>query len=67
LLLGYYTDDGLLHYAERASTGITDKELKRLGIVLAPLHVPKMLLTGRRRVTAASVRRSSSRCGRKWS
>ena len=44
LLLGYYTDDGRLHYAGRAGTGITDKELKRLARVLAPLQVPKMRL-----------------------
>ena len=44
LLLGYYTDDGRLHYAGRAGTGITDKELKRLAGVLAPLQVPKMPL-----------------------
>ena len=30
LLLGYYTDDGQLHYAGREGTGMTDKELKRL-------------------------------------
>jgi bifunctional non-homologous end joining protein LigD len=44
LLLGYYTDDGRLHYAGRAGTGITDKELKRLAGVLKPLQVPKMPL-----------------------
>ena len=44
LLLGYYTDDGRLHYAGRAGTGITDKELKRLAGVLQPLQVPKMPL-----------------------
>jgi len=44
LLLAYYTDDGRLHYAGRAGTGITDKELKRLAGILAPLQVPKMLL-----------------------
>ena len=44
LLLGYYTDDGRLHYAGRAGTGMTDKELKRLAGVLAPLQVPKMPL-----------------------
>ncbi|SEP50932.1 bifunctional non-homologous end joining protein LigD [Rhodospirillales bacterium URHD0017] len=44
LLLGYYTDDGRLHYAGRAGTGITDKELKRLAGVLTPLHAPKMPL-----------------------
>ena len=43
-LLGYYADDGRLHYAGRAGTGITDKELKRLAGVLAPLQVPKMPL-----------------------
>ena len=44
LLLGYYTEDGRLRYAGRVGTGITDKELKRLAGVLAPLHVPKMPL-----------------------
>ena len=44
LLLGYYTEDGRLHYAGRAGTGITDKELKRLAGVLKPLQVPKMPL-----------------------
>jgi hypothetical protein len=44
LLLGYYTDDGRLHYAGRAGTGMTEKELKRLAGVLAPLKVPKMPL-----------------------
>ena len=37
LLLGYYTDDGRLHYAGRAGTGMTEKELKRLAGVLSPL------------------------------
>ena len=45
LLLGYYTDDGRLLYAGRAGTGMTDKELKRLACVLAPLEVPKMPLS----------------------
>jgi ATP-dependent DNA ligase len=44
LLLGYYTEDGQLRYAGRAGTGITDKELKRLGGVLTPLQTPKMPL-----------------------
>ncbi|TAJ81824.1 non-homologous end-joining DNA ligase [Reyranella sp.] len=44
LLLGYYTEDGRLRYAGRAGTGITDKELKRLAGVLAPLQVSKMPL-----------------------
>ncbi len=35
---------GRLHYAGRAGTGMTDKELKRLAGVLAPLQVPKMPL-----------------------
>jgi bifunctional non-homologous end joining protein LigD len=44
LLLGYYTEDGRLHYAGRAGTGITDKELKRLSDLLKPLQTPKMPL-----------------------
>ena len=44
LLLGYYTEDGRLHYAGRAGTGMTEKELRRLGGVLAPRLVPKMPL-----------------------
>jgi bifunctional non-homologous end joining protein LigD len=44
LLLGYYTEDRRLHYAGRAGTGITDKELKRLAAVLKPLQVAKMPL-----------------------
>jgi bifunctional non-homologous end joining protein LigD len=44
LLLGYYTEDGQLHYAGRAGTGMNDRELKRLAGVLAPLQVPKMPL-----------------------
>jgi bifunctional non-homologous end joining protein LigD len=44
LLLGYYTEDGCLHYAGRAGTGMNDRELKRLAGVLAPLQVPKMPL-----------------------
>jgi ATP-dependent DNA ligase len=44
LLLGYYTDDGRLHYAGRAGTGMTEKELKRLAGVLKPLQVSKMPL-----------------------
>ena len=39
-----YTDDGRLHYAGRVGTGMTEKELKRLAGVLAPLQVPKMPL-----------------------
>ena len=35
LLLGYYTEDGRLHYAGRAGTGMNDQELKRLAGVLA--------------------------------
>ena len=44
LLLGYYTEDGRLHYADRAGTGMNDRELRCLAGVLAPLHVPKMPL-----------------------
>jgi bifunctional non-homologous end joining protein LigD len=42
LLLGYYTEDGRLHYAGRAGTGMAAKELKRLAGVLAPLKVTRM-------------------------
>jgi ATP-dependent DNA ligase len=44
LLLGYYTEDGRLHYAGRAGTGMTDKELRRLAGLLAPLQVATMPL-----------------------
>jgi bifunctional non-homologous end joining protein LigD len=44
LLLGYYTEHGQLHYAGRVGTGMTEKELKRLARVLAPLQVAKMSL-----------------------
>jgi bifunctional non-homologous end joining protein LigD len=44
LLLVYYTEDGRLHYAGRAGTGMNDRELKRLAGVLAPLQAPKMPL-----------------------
>ena len=44
LLLGYYTYDGRLHYTGRAGTGMTEKELKRLAGVLAPLQIPRMPL-----------------------
>ncbi len=44
LLLGYYTDDGRLHYAGRAGTGMTDKGLKRLAGVLEPLQIKRMSL-----------------------
>ena len=38
------TRDGRVHYAGRAGTGITGKELKRPAGVLAPLSVAKMPL-----------------------
>jgi len=44
LLLGYYSDDGKLHYAGRAGTGFTDVELKRLAGVLRPLEMKRMPL-----------------------
>src|SRR5262245_39706804 len=44
LLLGYYSDDGKLHYAGRAGTGFTETELKRLAGVLRPLEVKRMPL-----------------------
>jgi DNA ligase D-like protein (predicted ligase) len=44
LLLGYSTEDGRLHYAGRAGTGMTVTELKRLARILRPLQVPRMPL-----------------------
>jgi DNA ligase D-like protein (predicted ligase) len=44
LLLGHYTEDGRLHYAGRAGTGMTVTELKRLARILGPLQVPRMPL-----------------------
>jgi bifunctional non-homologous end joining protein LigD len=44
LLLGYYDDDGKLHYAGRAGTGFAETELKRLAGVLRPLEVKRMPL-----------------------
>jgi len=38
------TEDGRLHYAGRAGTGMTEKELNRLAGILALLHVSKMPL-----------------------
>ena len=42
LLLGYYTEDGRLHYAGRAGSGMTMAELKRPSGVLRPLQVDRM-------------------------
>jgi ATP-dependent DNA ligase len=44
LLLGNYSDDGRLHYAGRAGTGITVKELKRLASLLERLQATQMPL-----------------------
>ena len=44
MLLGYYTEDGRLHYAGRAGTGFTEMELKRLTGALKPLEMPRMPL-----------------------
>jgi bifunctional non-homologous end joining protein LigD len=44
LLLGYYTEDGRLHYAGRAGTGMTSAELKRLNGILKPLATSQMPL-----------------------
>jgi bifunctional non-homologous end joining protein LigD len=38
LLVGHFDDTGLLHYAGRVGTGLTDAELGRLATLLAPLH-----------------------------
>ena len=43
-MLCYYTEEGRLHYAGRAGTGMTQKELKRLSGVLAPLQANQMPL-----------------------
>ena len=71
LLLGYYTEDGRLHYAGRAGTGMTAKELKRLAGVLAPLQMPQMPLAEPPPRDNRFGSRSSSQkcigCGRKWS
>jgi bifunctional non-homologous end joining protein LigD len=45
LLLGYYTEDGMLRYAGRVGTGITVAELKRLAGRLAPLKAARMPLS----------------------
>jgi bifunctional non-homologous end joining protein LigD len=37
LLLGVYEDDGALRYVGRVGSGFTDRELKRLEVLLAPL------------------------------
>jgi len=56
LLLGYFTDDGRLHYAGRAGTGMNEKELKRLaGVDRYRCQGCRWL--SRHRVTAASARR----------
>jgi bifunctional non-homologous end joining protein LigD len=44
LLLGFYAADGGLHYAGRAGTGFSEKELARLAGVLGPLETPRMPL-----------------------
>ena len=47
LLLGYYAEDGRLHYAGRAGTGFNERELARLAGVLKPLETPRMPLDKR--------------------
>jgi ATP-dependent DNA ligase len=44
LLLGYYTEDGRLHYAGRAGTGFNERELARLAGLLKPLETRRMPL-----------------------
>lgn len=44
LLLGYYGEDGKLHYAGRVGTGMTVAELKRMAQLLAPLKATRMSL-----------------------
>lgn len=43
-MLGYYIEDGKLHYAGRVGIGMTDAELKRLAAVLKRLQVKTMPL-----------------------
>jgi bifunctional non-homologous end joining protein LigD len=38
LLIGYYADDGVLHYAGKVGTGFTDAELERLESLFEPLR-----------------------------
>ena len=38
LLLGYFEDDGTLHYAGKVGTGFTERELERLDGLLRPLE-----------------------------
>ena len=57
LLLGYYTDDGRLHYAGRAGTGMNDKELSAWPACWRRCRCRRCHSPSRRRVTAGSARR----------
>jgi bifunctional non-homologous end joining protein LigD len=47
LLIGYYDDDGALHWAGRVGTGFTEAELDRLAGLLAPIARPDSPFTDR--------------------
>ena len=61
LLLGYYADDGRLHYAGRAGTGFTDKELRAWRACSSRWRRPACRSLRRRRVRTALARRSNCR------
>jgi ATP-dependent DNA ligase len=71
LLLGNYTEDGRLHYAGRAGTGMGAKELQRLAGVLRRCRCRRCLLSPHPcAITASDLLLSSQKCigcGRKWS
>jgi bifunctional non-homologous end joining protein LigD len=46
LLLGYYEDDGPLHYAGKVGTGFSERELERLDGLLRPLEQPESPFAG---------------------
>ena len=54
LLLGYYTEDGRLHYAGRAGTGMNDRELKRWPACWRRCGCRRCLLPRRLRAITAS-------------
>src|SRR3984893_1275313 len=57
LLLGYYTKNGRLHYAGRAGTGMTVKELKRLAGCWPRCRCRRCLLPPHPRAIAVSAHR----------
>ncbi len=47
LLVGYYDDEGEVHYAGRVGTGFTDQTLTELGRILTPLERESSPFSGR--------------------